>query len=297
MGTGYANPASLPQLFSAMADMPCHHLFAGGTDLLVRKGKGMIKLENIINLLKVSEMQGIVETPDMLNVGALATHAEIAAHPAINKTAQALASAADNVGSLQIRNLGTIGGNLCNASPAADTATPLLVLDAVVVAASSGSPVTERRIPMNAFFTGPGKTSLLPGEVVCRILIPTTCPGKSAGSAFIKLARRNALAISVVNGSARVGIEGGRDPHITQARVALGAVAPTPLRLLEVEDWLKGRPLTQEVFAEAGERAAALIAPISDIRSTAEYRRQTASVLVTRLLTEAAAKAREVCPA
>lgn len=295
MDTGYASPASLPQLFAAMSAMPQHHLFAGGTDLLVRKGKGMIHVENIINLLTVSELQGIVETPEALNIGALVTHADSAAHPRVRRVARALADAASSVGSPQIRALATLGGNLCNASPAADTATPLLVLDATVIAVSAG--LTERSIPMQDFFTGPGKTSLRPGEVVSRIIIPSGCPASSAGSCFIKLARRKALAISVVNGSAWIAVEGGSTPRIATARIALGAVAPTPVRLFEIEEWLKGRPLDPAVFSEAGQRAEALVKPISDIRSTAAYRRETSGVLVSRLLAGAADQAREGCTA
>lgn len=293
MGTGYASPASLPQLFAAMSAMPQHHLFAGGTDLLVRKGKGMIRVENIINLLTVPELQGIRETTEALDLGALVTHADIAAHPGVQRVAGALAAAAFSIGSPQIRALATLGGNLCNASPAADTATPLLVLDATVIAVSKG--LTERRIPMQDFFTGPGKTSLLPGEVVSRVIIPSDCPAPSAGSCFIKLARRKALAISVVNGSAWIAVEGGSTPRIATARIALGAVAPTPVRLFEIEAWLKGRPLDPAVFNEAGQRAEVLVKPISDIRSTAEYRRETSAVLVSRLLAGAAIQAREGC--
>lgn len=290
MAIGYASPSNLAQLFEAMAAMPAHHLFAGGTDLIVRKDRGMITVENIINLLAVSEMQGIAESGSVLDLGALATHADIAAHPGVQRSANALAQAALQVGSPQIRNMGTLGGNLCNASPAADTATPLLVFDAVAVA-SRGCPVTERRIPMREFFTGPGRTSLQPGEVLTRIQIPSACSYLGTGSSFIKLARRKSLAIAVINGAAWVAIAGGASACIAEARIALGAVAPTPVRLPEVEEWLKGRPLTQEVFQEAGKRARALIKPISDIRSTAGYRLETSAVLVSRLLAGAVEEA------
>lgn len=293
MAIGYSSPSNLAQLFEAMAAMPSHHLFAGGTDLLVRKGRGMINVQNIINLLEVSEMQGITESGSVLDLGALATHAAIAAHPAVHRWAGALAQASQLVGSLQIRNLGTLGGNMCNASPAADTATPLLVHDAVVVA-GKGLPVSERHIPIREFFTGPGRTSLQPGEVVVRVHIPLTCSHVGTGSAFIKLAKRKALAISVINGSAWVAIAGGSSPCIAEARIALGAVAPTPIRLTAVEEWLRDRPLSQEVFAEAGRRAKALIKPISDIRSSAQYRLETSAVLVSRLLA-AAVEAAHAC--
>jgi CO/xanthine dehydrogenase FAD-binding subunit len=290
MSIGYSSPSTLTQLFEAMAAMPSHHLFAGATDLTVRKDRGMITVENIINLLSVSEMQGIVESGGVLDLGALTTHAEIAAHPSVQRSAGALAQASSQVGSLQIRNMGTLGGNMCNASPAADTATPLLVFDAVAVVAK-GLPVCERRIPMGEFFTGPGRTSLQPGEVVTRVHIPWACSYVGTGSAFIKLARRKSLAISVINGSAWVAIAGRSAPCIAEARIALGAVAPTPIRLYEVEEWLKERPLSQEVFDEAGQRAKAMIKPISDIRSTADYRLETSAVIVSRLLAKAVEEA------
>jgi len=290
MSIGYSSPSDLERLFQAMQAMPRHHLFAGGTDLHVRRDRGMITVENIINLLGVAEMQGIRETGGMLDLGSLATHAELASHPAVQRSAGALAQAALQVGSPQIRNMGTLGGNMCNASPAADTATPLLVFDAVAVA-SKGMPVTERRIPIKDFFTGPGRTSLEPGEVLTRVHIPVACSYLGTGSAFIKLAKRKSLAISVINGSAWVAIAGGSSPCIAEARIALGAVAPTPIRLPEVEQWLKERPLTKEVFEEAGQRAKALIKPISDIRSTAAYRLEVSAVLVTRLLAAAVEEA------
>ncbi|MGE4536270.1 MAG: xanthine dehydrogenase family protein subunit M [Desulfovibrio sp.] len=287
MTIGYASPTNLPQLFEAMATRPEYRLFAGGTDLMVRKGRGLLALGAIINLLTVAEMQGIVESDGALDLGALATHAAIAAHPGVQHTASALAQASSQVGSPQIRNMGTLAGNMCNASPAADTATPLLALDAVVVAAM-GRPARERHIPIREFFRGPGKTCLEPGEVVVRVRIPIACSTLGTGSSFIKLARRRSLAIAVINGAAWIALAGGAAPCIAEARIALGAVAPTPIRLPAVEDWLKGQPVTKEVFKEAGRRARACIKPINDIRATADYRRDVAAVLVERLLTQAA---------
>lgn len=293
MGTGYANPTTLPELFAAMTAMPRHHLFAGGTDLLVRKERGVLQLENIISLHRMAPLRGIREKDGRLELGALCSHAELESHPLLRKIAWSLCQAAGQVGSLQIRNLGTLGGNLCNASPAADTATPLLTLDARMHLASAAG---ERDLPAHEFFTGPGKTVLQPGEILHHVSIPLTPPtGCRAGSSFYKLARRKALAISVVNGSAWVCAEGGAEPRVVAARVALGAVAPVPLRLTELEEWLKGRTLTKETLDEAGKRTEALVKPISDIRSTADYRRETSGVLVTRLLCEAAAQAKEGC--
>jgi len=288
MAIGYASPTNLSQLFEAMSALPEYRLFAGGTDLMVRKGRGLLPLGAIINLLTVAEMQGIVESDGSLDLGALATHAAIAAHPGVQQAAGALAQASSQVGSPQIRNMGTLAGNMCNASPAADTATPLLALEAMVVAAMMGRPARERHIPIREFFRGPGETCLEPGEVVVRVRIPLASSTLGTGSSFIKLARRRSLAIAVINGAAWIALAGSAAPCIAEARIALGAVAPTPIRLPAVEDWLRGRPVTKAVFAEAGRRALACINPINDIRATADYRRDVAAVLVERLLTQAA---------
>ena len=151
-----------------------------------------------------------------------------------------------------------------------------------------GRPARERHIPIREFFRGPGETCLEPGEVVVRVRIPLASSTLGTGSSFIKLARRRSLAIAVINGAAWIALAGSAAPCIAEARIALGAVAPTPIRLPAVEDWLRGRPVTKAVFAEAGRRALACINPINDIRATADYRRDVAAVLVERLLTQAA---------
>jgi carbon-monoxide dehydrogenase medium subunit len=211
-------------------------------------------------------------------MGALAKHAQIGDAPILQERWGLLASAARKVGSPQIRNWGTIGGNLCNASPAADTAPPLLVLEAEVVLVG---PRGERHLPLESFFIGPGLTALAPDEILKEILIPEA-PGPS-GWAYLKLGRRKSLDLAL----ASVAVWLTADPRARvchRARMALGAVAPTPMRAKETEKFLEGKTLDERVILESGEKAAMECGPISDIRASAEYRREMVKVLVQRAI-------------
>jgi len=196
----------------------------------------------------------------------------------------ALALGAGWVGGPQMRNRGTVGGNLCNASPAADTAAPLLVLGARVRLAGAGG---ERTLALEEFFVGPGKTVLAPGEVLAEILVPPP-PPRSGGD--YQRRTRTAMDIAVVGVAAAVVLDGGT--ACRDARLALASVAPTPLRAAAAEAVLRGKDLAPERIAEAARAAAGEARPIDDVRATATYRRAMVEVLTRRALTAALARAR-----
>jgi carbon-monoxide dehydrogenase medium subunit len=213
-----------------------------------------------------------------LRIGSLVKHAALEGSPLVRDGWRIIAEAAHKVGSPQIRNLGTVGGNLCNASPAADSAGPLLVLDAEVVLAGKKK---ERRVPLPSFFKGPGKTVLGKDEILKEILVPPV----PAGSvwAYLKLGRRKSMDLALASTAVLLTLD-PKTKICRRARVALGAVAPTPFRAKGTEKFLEGKRLDEAVILEAGERAQEECRPISDIRASAEYRKEMVKVLVGRAI-------------
>jgi carbon-monoxide dehydrogenase medium subunit len=250
---------------------------AGATDVLVQSDPSTRILVDVTRL----KLNYIKRQRKGWAIGAATTMAALEQSREILRLADGiLAQAAATCGSVQNRNMATVGGNLANASPAADSAPPLLVLDAEVVMVGPGG---RRRLPLTKFFHGVRKTALN-GALLLEVFIPPLPRGPAAWS-FHKLARL-ASDISVVN--AVVGL--GLDPkgHCRWARIALGAVAPTPLRLVEVEKLLQGKRLDAGLVAEACERVCEQVRPITDVRSTSSYRREMCGVLVRRALRECA---------
>ncbi len=253
-------------------------VIAGGTDLVVQMKDQLVAPKRVISLLKIPELSGIKKRGKGLRIGALVKHATLENSPALKDGWDILACAAHKIGSPQVRNLGTVGGNLCNASPAADLALPLLVLGAEIVLSSHRR---ERRIPLDAFFTEPGKTVLVKDEILREVLIPQV----PAGSvwAFLKLGRRKSMDLTVASAAVLLTLE-PRKKICLRARLALGAVSPTPMRAKETEKFLEGKVLDEEVIRRAGERAQRECRPISDIRGSAEYRKEMVKVLVERAI-------------
>jgi CO/xanthine dehydrogenase FAD-binding subunit len=252
---------------------------AGATDLipLVRAGRWNPGL--VVDITGLDSLRFIREVAGGLEVGALTTHAEMLRSRLVREQAPALAEAAASVAGPQVRNRGTLGGNLCTASPAADTVPALLVLDAqAVVVGPSG----ERRLPLAEFLTGPGQTALGMGEMLNSVYVPALPRG--AGTAFEKLGKRKALIISVVNAAALLVGDRGR---IVDARLALGAVAPVVVRCPEAEAYLVGREPGDTTFDEAARRVQHTIRPIDDVRSSAVYRSAAAEGLAARALARA----------
>ena len=257
---------------------------AGATDFIPGLRAGVFRPDKVLDISGLKELQGIETVDGGLRMGALTTHAELAASPVVKDRAAPLGTAARHIAGPQVRNRATVGGNLCNTSPAADTAPALLVLDAEVQLISAEG---ERQVSLPEFITGPGSTCLRSDELLYGIFVPT--PPDGAGAAFKKLGRRRALACSVVNAAALV-VGSGSD--VMEARLALGAVAPTPVRCRAAETALTGVTWNASQTAVAWERVLDTIDPIDDVRASGAYRR-AAAVALAKQVTEEAWRARK----
>jgi aerobic carbon-monoxide dehydrogenase medium subunit len=257
---------------------PNAQVIAGGTDLVLNLKKKKALPKAIISLHSLRNLDYVQEKNGVIHIGALAKHADLAANPILQEKLSILCQAVGLIGSWQIRNVGTIGGNICNASPAADSAPPLLTLDAEVVIAT---PQGEKAIPISSFFLGPGKTVMNPNEILKEIYIKT--PVNRSVGCYLKLRRRKAVDIS----SAGVAFQAELDSSgqkLAHVKIALGGVAPTPMRVPEAENCLCGLSLDEAIqkipmCAEAATNAAK---PIDDLRATAEYRRTIVNVFIHR---------------
>lgn len=289
MEFSYYNPKSIQALVDTLGGLHSYALLAGGTDLLVKMKEKLLRPmpEAVVDINGIDALHEITDEDDYLWIGALVRHTALTESALVNKKALILAEAAGQVGSPQIRNRGTVGGNICNASPAADTVPALLVLDAKVKIASEGG---FQEMPLADVFQGPGRTCLLPGQFISQIKVQQIKPDE--GAAFLKFGKRKALAIAIINCAAWVKIADG---IISDTRIAFGSVAPTPIRLYELEKWLIGKPANAEVFAQAGVIAAQLIKPIDDVRSKANYRTRLARVIVFRSLVTALERVQVGC--
>jgi len=251
---------------------------AGGTELLVRMKQNLIHPKVLVDITHVPEFQGIALTEGGLRIGSLVTHAEVAASPLVRQFAPAVAAASGSVGAVQTRNLGTLGGNLVSCVPSIDSAPALLVLEAQAVVFGVNG---RRQFPLTELFVGPRCSSLTPAELLEAVIIPRHNLGKP--TCFSKFGRRKALTIALVNAAACVETNPER-AHFSQVRLALGAVAPTPIRAYTAEAYLAGKPIAQEVLLEAGRLAAEDAKPIDDFRASAEYRRHLIGVLTRRVI-------------
>lgn len=261
---------------------------AGGTDIVVQMKEGRTRFpypQMIVSLDRINALRGIdFSEKDGLRIGAGTTMAEIASHPLIRGRYEALAEGAGVVGSNQTMNMGTIGGNVCNAAPSADTAPPLLVFEAQAVIVG---PTGRRSMPLTDFFRGPGLTALQSGELLAELRLPT--PAEGTASAYERHTPRKQMDIAVVGVGVALTIASGQ---ITRARVSLGAVAPTPIRAPKTEAALERQSASDALFASAAETAASEASPIGDVRGSAEFRRHLVKVMTARLLSRAAERAR-----
>ncbi|MBI3001610.1 MAG: xanthine dehydrogenase family protein subunit M [Deltaproteobacteria bacterium] len=255
-------------------------LLAGGTDLLLRLERRLIETSVVVDLKKIHALRGIKADRKGLRIGAVTLMDEIASSPLVQGRYGMIAKGAAAVGSIQTRNRATLGGNLCNASPAADTAPPLIALSARARIAGSRR---DREVPLEEFFLAPGKTCLQPNELLKEIFIPSPA-GRSGGS--FQRCTRTAMDIALVNCAVFLSLVSKRE-IVADIRIALGAVAPTPVRAQPAEDVLKGKNPDRDAIEEAAERAVASVSPIDDVRSSASYRREMVRVLTRRAIEEA----------
>ena len=284
----YEKAGSLKEAFDAVSvSQGGSVLMAGGTDLLVQIKEGKIRPQRVIDVKGIHEMDGLSVPGDQLSIGSLTTIRTLETSPVTCEKAALLAQAANRLGSVQVRNRATIGGNLCNASPSAEMAPALLALDAQAeIYGKTGT----RTVGMDEFFLGPGKANLSDGEILTSLKIPLS--PKRQGSVYYKLSARNAMDLAFVSVAVLLGLD--RDEKIAKARVALGAVAPTPIRVPSVEKLLEGNVLSAEIVLESAELAAQACQPISDLRASANYRREMVKNLCRRGLLSAYQQAKTV---
>lgn len=267
----YCKPKTLKEALSLIDSLRNFKLIAGGTDLIVDLKTGRIKMKNIVDISSLNELRYIKVNEDEIRIGAAATLQEICENKILREKIPALTEAIEKMGSWHIRNIATIGGNLCNASPAADIVPPLLILNAKLKLES----IHEKRIiPIEKFFHGPRQTELKNKEILTEIIIPK--PLTNAGMNFLKLGRRNAFTLSVVGVATLITVE---NEVFNEVRIALNAIAPTPIRAYKTENALKGRKVNLNTIEEKAKIVAEEVKPISDVRASAEYRREMAVIL------------------
>ena len=276
----YIQPHSLAETLRILKNRrPGVRVLAGGTDLILQVKQGLISPSLLVDVKNIPELNRLEWTRNGgLHIGAAVPLARLVESPLLAEKYGILAQACGVIGSMQIRNRGTMGGNICNAAPSADSAPPLLCLGAIAVA-SSGA--VTRKIDLERFFTGPGKTALRRNELLVEIEVPTP-PARSAGC-YMRHTTREEMDIAVA-GVASFLVLSPRSTKLKTVRIALGAVAPTPIRAYGAEALLTGKAVTQESIEAAAAEAAQEAQPISDIRASAEYRRELVKVLTRRTL-------------
>ncbi len=260
------------------------HVLAGGTDLIPHMKQRKVEAKHVVNIKGIPELACIKETPDGINIGALTKLRSIELSPLIEEKIPLLSEAARSVGSIQIRNLGTIGGNICNASPSADMATPLMAVGAKVNVYSKDG---AKEYPITEFFHGRSEVRLERGELVTGFTVPLLPEG--AGSAFEKIGWTT-LDIATVNVAAVVTLKDGKIDHCS---IALGACSPAPIKVALAEEALKGKEPNAEAMGEAVEFVAACVEPREQWRrAPPEYRRRTSQALAMDAVARAVEAAR-----
>jgi carbon-monoxide dehydrogenase medium subunit len=282
-GFEYYAPHSLEEALSLLDNLrEKAKVLAGGTDLIVQMKNGNARPAVIVDAKKIPELNRLEWNDDKsLYIGAAVSLSRIITCPPVMEKFGILYQACSIIGSMQLRNRGTVGGNLCNAAPSADSAPPLLCLGAKAIVARPGG---NRIVPLNSFFHGPGQTALAPNELLVGIEVPAP-PTRSSGC-YLRHTPRQDMDIAVVGVASFLVISKHKN-LCQEARIALGAVAPTPLRVPQAESILAGGVLTEEAIEEAAEKAAEAARPISDIRGSAEYRKEIVKVLTRRTLKRA----------
>ncbi len=253
-------------------------ILAGGTDLVLNMKKKKVLPTLLISLHPIKDLECIENKNGVIHIGALSKHADLANNPILNQQVAILSQAVGLIGSWQVRNIGTIGGNLCNASPAADSAPPLLALDAEVVITTLKEDIA---VPITSFFCGPGQTVMKPNQILKEIRIKQ--PVNRSAGCYLKLRRRKAVDISLAGVAFQAELDSSGE-MLDQVRIALGGVAPTPIRILDAESILQGRSLADALdkVPLCAQLAASAAKPIDDLRATADYKRTIVNVFVQR---------------
>ena len=278
----FHEPQSVPEILTLKAEYGEQaKILAGGTDLIVHLKQGLVSVKHVISIARVNELREIRNSAGVISIGCCVTITEISESDLIKTTLSAVKEGADNLASILVRNRATIGGNICNASPAADMIPSLLAYGTKVeIASASGT----REMELKDFFTGPGKTDLKDDEVILYFKVPV--PPEKSGCSYIQLGKRKSQEINIVNVGSFISLNGGG--NIETARIALGSVGPTPLRALKAESVLIGNKPSTDLFAKAAVTAGTEdSSPIDDFRGSAQYRRAMTEVLTKRTLQRA----------
>jgi len=269
-----------PGLNEALNELDLHgadaKVIAGGTDLVLNLKKKNVQPRRVISLHNLNELDFVQSDDSRVRIGALTKHADLAANPFLKQHLPILCEAVGLIGSWQIRNVGTIGGNICNASPAADSAPALLVLNAQLIVASKKE---EKKIPIESFFNGPGETALEAGQILKEIVIEL--PRQRSAGCYLKLRRRKAVDVSLVGVAFQAETESD-GKTLAKVGIALGGVAPTPVRAPEAEAILVGLTLDEAItkVSDCAKMAVKAASPIDDVRASASYRRTIVDVFV-----------------
>ena len=280
MGFEYHAPTSVEEAVKLLSEYGGDaSALAGGTDLIVRMKDGSHRPKHVVNLKRIAGLAEIKETREGINIGALTRIRDIEKSELIEKRLPVLQEAARTIGSVQIRNLATLGGNLCNASPAADTAVALLAYDAV---AHIAGPRGDRAVPLDGFFKGPGATVLERGEILTGVSVPK--PPKNTVGRWLRVARAS-MDIATISLAVTMRL---KDGVAEDSRFAWGTVAPTPMRTKDVEAYVNGRRLDQACIEEAAGLASRSIKPRESGRSRGPYKRRVAHGFVVETLTSIA---------
>lgn len=270
-------PRTIAELWSILNTEPNALIFAGGTDLFVKMRANKADAVTLIGLERIAELRDIREDDDEIRIGACATHNEILRHPLIEAHLPVLVQALRTLGSPPIRTMGTIGGNICTASPAGDTLPPLYVLRAVL---EIGSPHGQRTLPIKDFIVGPGKTRLKAGEVLMAVRVKK--PQGFNLQHFEKVGQRKSMACAIA--SMAVLLKVTPSGIIEEGRLAWGSVGETVVTDEGIEEFLIGKKISKETLFNAAKRLTSVVFPIDDIRASADYRRTVSGNLLLRLM-------------
>ena len=273
----YIAPTSLAEALQMKKEQGAEaRVIAGATDLILRMRDKVLSPSLLIDLRRLS-LDGIVIAGDEMRLGAFVSMSQVLESADINRLFPALPEACREFAGPPIRNRGTLGGNIVNASPAADLVPPLIAYDAAIVLRSTGG---DRVLPLVEFFVGPGESVIAADEILTEIRLPLMPPLSAA--TFIKLGQRRSMAISQVNLATRLSVD--ESSVVNEARIVLGAVAPVPMRAVAAEQIISGEVLSEELLCAAAQKAREEITPISDVRASHSYRLAMTEVLVRRAL-------------
>ena len=274
----FAAPTSLAEAVSLMGSDGTVRALAGGTDLIDQLKTNRRNADLVIDMKRVPELQRLEVDNDGLHIGAARCCSDIHHDETVNTKYAGLADSTGLVGSVQIQNRAAVGGNVCNAAPSGDTTPNLLAHDAIAVIAG---PSGTRQVELTDFFVGPGQTVLQQGELLQELILPT--PPEHSASAYLRFIPRNEMDIAVAGVSSFIHV----DPEtkvVQKARIALASVAPTPVRARGAEAVLEGNEISTDLISKAGDAAVESATPITDVRGSAEYRKELVRVLTRRTL-------------